>query len=316
LIAKGKLTIDKEKGIDEVAKLRAICSKLFIKLPLKVDLRNHLHIEDLPEGIKSQIRQELAKKRVVQHLPSDMTGLGKRIRQNTTGILRVMSPAGEMLWAKDQNSDAELDRLRHQISSDIDRCDYRLEITTPVGEDEETDSPAKAKKPTVKSVSHVLGFLPLNGKGKMTPQRGVREIRDNFGIAILDGRGGSKEKFVIIPWHKVWVRVFKGLKDETGKIVEKSLVERNGGRTPQILRIGTLIRVPKPKNKEYEGIWMVRGAQMNQRDGYLVDISRPDIIDARKNGKPNVRLQSLCDGGLEILKTDLTGVASSPTSSA
>jgi hypothetical protein len=76
-----------------------------------------------------------------------------------------------------------------------------------------------------------------------------------------------------------------------------------------------LVRVIKPKNKEYEGVWMIRGAQKNQRDGYLVDISRPDIIDLRKNGKLNVRLQSLLDGGLEILKTPLTGIAAHDASS-
>src|ERR1017187_7037601 len=43
LIVKGKLTIDKEKGIDELAKLQTICSKLFLKLPLQLDNKNRLH---------------------------------------------------------------------------------------------------------------------------------------------------------------------------------------------------------------------------------------------------------------------------------
>jgi hypothetical protein len=299
LIVKGKLTIDKEKGIDELANLQAICAKLFLKLPLQLDSRNRLHVDDLPDDIKKQIRSELAKNRVVQHLPADMAGLGKRIRQNTTGILRVISPLGETLWKKEQNSDGELDQLRQQIAAANNRNEYRLEITAPVGEEEDSDSPPKTKKPAIKSISHVLGFLPSKGKGKLTPQRGVREIRHNFGVAILNHSTDAEEKFVIIPWHKIWHQIQK-------------LKIRNNGKHPLILRIGTLIRVPKPKNKEYEGIWMIRGAQINQRDGYLVDISRPDIIDSRKNGKPNVRLQSLCDGGLEILKTPLTGIISSP----
>ena|GEM_PF-324262 len=299
LIVKGKLTIDKEKGIDELANLQAICSKLFIKLPLQVDSKNLLHVEDLPDEIKIQIRHELAKKRVAQHLPSDMTGLGKRIRQNTTGILRVISPLGETLWKKESNSDEELESLRQEIAKAKNRDEFRLEITAPVGEEDEGDAPAKVKKTAVKSISHVLGFLPTGGKGKLTPQRGVREIRDNFGVAVLNHAKDAEDKFVVIPWHKVWHRI-------------QTLQARNDGKPPLILRIGTLIRVIKPKNKEYEGVWMIRGAQINQRDGYLVDMSRPDIIDSRKNGKPNVRLQSLVDGSLEILKTPLNGIPSGP----
>jgi CRISPR-associated endonuclease Csn1 len=147
LIVKGKLTIDKEKGIDELAKLQAICSKLFLKLPLQLDSKNRLHVDDLPDEIKKQIRTELAKKRVVQHLPADMAGLGKRIRQNTTGILRVISPPGETLWKKEQNSDEELDQLRQQIAVANNRNEYRLEITAPVGGEEDSDSPPKAKNP-------------------------------------------------------------------------------------------------------------------------------------------------------------------------
>jgi len=138
----------------------------------------------------------------------------------------------------------------------------------------------------------VIGLKP----GKLTSQNGVRVITDNFGVAILDHAKDGEDKFVIIPWHKVWPRI-------------QDLKKRNGGKRPRILRNGMLIRVPKPKNREYEGTWMIRGAQINQRDGYLVDISRPDVVDSRKGGKPNVRLQSLCDGGLELLKIPLTSVA-------
>jgi hypothetical protein len=303
LIVKGKLTIDKDRGIDDLAKLQAICSKLSLKLPLEVDVKNRLHVKDLPDELKIQIREQLSKSRIVQHLPSDMTGLGKRIRQNTTGILRVISPLGETLWLKNQNSDEELEQLRKQIAVSDDRDNYRLEITAPVGDDDEEAAQPKAKKPVVKSISHVLGFLPQTGKGKLIPQRGVREIRDNFGVAILDNAPEGEKQFAVIEWRKVWHRI-------------QELKKLNDGKKPRILRNGTLINVPKPKNKAYEGIWMIRGAQLNQRDGYLVDICRPDIIDCRKLGKPNVRLQSLVEGGLEILKTPLTGIAVCPITSS
>ncbi len=226
----------------------------------KPDAQGRMRLDNLPEPLKQQIRQRLAEKRVVQHIPANMSGM--RVEENTRGITEIKDGR---VYLRQQSRDAKTGKL--------------------------------IIKPTDESVSKVIGLRP----GKLTPQKGVRVITDNFGVGILDHAAEGEEKFVIIPWHKVWPRL-------------QELKGRNAGKMPRVLRIGTLIRVSNPKNNGYKGIWMVRGVQLNQRAGYLVDISEPDVIEyrvpKRKDCKQNVGLKALLQGGLEILKTPLTGIAS------
>jgi hypothetical protein len=162
-------------------------------------------------------------------------------------------------------------------------------------------------KETEEFVGKLVGLHPANGLGKLKPQSGARVITDNFGVAILDHAPENAEKFVIIPWHKVWHRIH-------------DLKKLNAGKPPRVLRIGTLINVTNPKKADYKGIWMIRGVQINQEKGYLVDISQPDVIEyrvpKRKDCKQNVALKTLVAGSLQILKTPLTGIASKPSAPA
>jgi hypothetical protein len=159
-------------------------------------------------------------------------------------------------------------------------------------------------KETEEVVGKLVGVNPTNGHSKLKPQRGARVITDNYGVAILDHAPENTEKFVIIPWHKVWHRI-------------NDLKKINSDKLPRVLRIGTLVNVPTPKNQDYKGIWMIRGVQLNQKAGYLVDISHPDVIEyrvpKRKDCKQNVGLKALVAGGLKILKAPLTGIASKPS---
>ena len=311
-IVKGKLTVDKEKGIDEVSAFRALCAKLRLPPFVRLDNKNRLHIDELAESLKIQIRARLAEKRVVQHIPADMAGLGKRIRQNTTGILRVISPKEETLWQKGVNSDEELEVLRKTIAASSQRDKYRLELTAPAAEEgdegESSTVPAKAKKPLLKSISHVLGFLPRGGVGKLTPQRGVRELRDNFGVAILDHVADPEDKFVIIPWLKVWHRV-----DE--------LKAKNDGKPVRVLRNGQIITVA---TGTYKGTWRVFSIK-NKQAGMKVNLGTLDCLQVEyretdpATGKPTSKttpgckldaaLPTMVKGSLEILKPSLCGVA-------
>lgn len=217
------------------------------------DSQGRFGLTELPDTLKEQIRQRLAEKRVVQHIPADMSGL--RVEENTRGITAIKDGR---VFLRQQSRDAKTGKI--------------------------------SVKPTEESANKVIGLMT----GKLTPQKGVRVITDNFGVAILDHALEGEEKFVIVPWHKIWVRIFKGFTNETGETIEKSLVERNSGKHPRILRIGTLIRVSNPKNKAYKGIWMVRGVQLNQRAGYLVDISEPDVIEYRgQNGEKKLPLEDV-----------------------
>lgn len=227
------------------------------------DKEGRFGLTELPETLKEQIRQRLAEKRVVQHIPADMSGM--RVEENTRGVTGIKDGR---VFLRQQSRDTTTGRI--------------------------------SIKETEESAAKVIGLKP----GKLTPQKGVRVITDNFGVAILDHAAEGEERFVIVPWHKVWPRI-------------QELKPRNAGKLPRLLRIGTLIRVPKKAGRsDYRGLWMVRGVQLNQKAGFLVDLSSPDVIQYRVSGRDdcaqNIRLQSLYEGGLEILKTPLTGVASLP----
>jgi CRISPR-associated endonuclease Csn1 len=225
-----------------------------------------LCIDELPESIKRQICERLIEKRIVQHIPADMSGL--KVEENTRGIAKIENGR---IHLRQQKRDEKTGKLSHNLTDEF---------------------PNK-----------LIGFTSNGVASKLKAVKGVRVITDNFGVAILDHATEGEAKFSIIPWHKVWPRL-------------QELKARNAGKQPRILRIGTLIRVSNPKNKDYKGVWMIRGAQLNQRAGYLVDISEPDVIEyrvpKRKDCKQNVGLKALVQGGLEILKAPLTGINSSP----
>jgi len=228
------------------------------------DKEGRFGLTELPEALKEQIRQRLAEKRVVQHIPADMSGM--RVEENTRGITAIKDGR---VFLRQQSRDAKTGKL--------------------------------SVKETEESANKIIGLKP----GKLTPQKGARVITDNFGVAILDHAAEGEEKFVIVPWHKVWPRL-------------QELKPRNAGKVPRVLRIGTLVRVPKKAGRsDYRGLWMVRGVQLKQRDGFTVDFSAPDVIEYRVAGRNDcyqgVRLQALYNGGLEILKTPLVGIPCSQT---
>ena len=235
------------------------------------DSNDKPHLKDLPDALKEQIRQRLAEKRVVQHVPADMSGM--KVEENTRGVVKVENGR---VYLRQQTRDIKT----HKISV------------------KETDV----------VIGKVIGLHPKNGTGKLTPMKGVRVISDNFGVAILDHPTNPDDKFVIIPWHKVWPRL-------------QELKAKNGGKPARVLRIGDIIRVPnKAGRSDYRGLWMIRGAQLNQTSGMLVNLSSPDVIEyrvpGRKDCKMQVSLKSLVEGGLEILKPSLCGVAQAAPAAA
>lgn len=234
----------------------------------KADADGRMHLNDLPNPLKEQIRQRLAEKRVVQHIPADMSGV--KIEENTRGVTGFDEAKGRVL-------------LRQRS-----------------GRDPKTG--LQTVKPTDEAPGKLLGLKPINGPGKLTAQKGVRVITDNFGVAILDHAPDGGEKFVVIPWHRVWHRL-------------EELKQRNAGKRPRVIRIGDIVRVPEKSGRsDYRGVWMIRGVQINQKQGVLVDLSAPDVITYRVAGRDdcaqNVRLASIVAGKLEILRPPLTGVPS------
>lgn len=99
-----------------------------------------------------------------------------------------------------------------------------------------------------------------------------------------------------------------------------ALKAANGGKWPRLIRNGMLIRVLRAKSAKvnYSGVWMVRGVQVNQAKGFLLDLSPADQIRYRgeKGSFRDVSLETLLKCGLEILKPTLCGVAQTAQASS
>lgn len=143
-------------------------------------------------------------------------------------------------------------------------------------------------KRTVEAPSKLLGLRTDGSKGKLAALHGVRVITDNFGVAILaDEKLPPAERFVIIPWHRVWQRL-------------QDLTARNGGKRPKIWRNGRLIQLSAGQRK---GAWRIFSIK-NNASGMALDLGTADAI------RPiwiNVLLKSLLRDGAELVLCKLTG---------
>jgi CRISPR-associated endonuclease Csn1 len=244
---------------------------------------NRFEMRDLADKLKEQIRQRLAEKRVVQHIPARMDGL--RVEQNTWRVV-VKNDDGTVL--------------------------VRQRIRQPDGSRKKKEVPEKNVK--------LLGLAPSNGTGKLATNKGALVIPDNYGVAILDNAADKNDKFSIIPWHLVHKRIFKGIDGE------KSLIERNSGKMPRILRNGQIIRVKAGTYKD-KGAWKITSIK-NQKSGIKVNLAQTDTVNTevevfdeakqktvrkvRADCKHEASLESIVSGGLEILALPLTGFRIQP----
>lgn len=210
------------------------------------DSQGRFGLTELPDALKEQIRQRLAEKRVVQHIPADMSGM--RVEENTRGITAIKDGR---VFLRQQTRDAKTGKL--------------------------------SVKPTEESANKVIGLKP----GKLTPQKGVRVITDNFGVAILDHAAEGEEKFVIVPWHKVWPRL-------------QELKKRNSGKMPCLLRNGQLVKLATGKRK---GTWRIFSIK-NNSSGLALDLGLPDELYP---SWINSLLKSLLRDGLTLFQTSFTG---------
>lgn len=148
----------------------------------------------------------------------------------------------------------------------------------------------RVKKEATENSKRLLGFAPKlkpGQKSKLKPRKAAIVIKGNYGIALL-------ETPVVIPFHRVWKRL-------------EELKQDNGGRTPQVLRAGQIIHVPK--DDRFGGYWRIHSVKDNT-SGVAVDMARPELVKAenRKEGcKMNVRVASLLKAGMTIEKQTLLG---------
>jgi CRISPR-associated endonuclease Csn1 len=112
------------------------------------DAEGRFQMRDLHNRLKEQVRQRLAERRVVQHIPARMDGL--RVEQNTWRVVSVQD--GEAI-------------LRQRVRA--------------------ADG-SRPGKTTQERVTKLLGLRPANGMGKLQANKGALVIPDNFGVALTN----------------------------------------------------------------------------------------------------------------------------------
>jgi hypothetical protein len=107
---------------------------------------NRFEMRDLDSRLKDQIRQRLAEKRVVQHIPARMDGL--RVEQNMWRVVKI-------------EDDKVILRQR------IRQADH-----------------SRPEKITEEKQGKLLGLNPAKGTGKLAINKGVLVIPDNYGVSL------------------------------------------------------------------------------------------------------------------------------------
>jgi hypothetical protein len=130
-----------KRNLNDLDKQQLMALNLF-----DFNAENRFSMRDLDDKLKEQIRQRLAEKRVVQHVPARMDGL--RVEQNTW---RVVATKDEEVILKQR-------------------------IRQPDG--------TRPEKITEEKRSKLLGLRPVNGSGKLAANKGALVIPDNFGVAL------------------------------------------------------------------------------------------------------------------------------------
>ncbi|MGA2870600.1 MAG: hypothetical protein ABSF34_15745, partial [Verrucomicrobiota bacterium] len=263
---------------------------------VEISKDGEIRLGDLAPALKAQICERLKERRVVQHLPADVSGL--RCKET---VWRVFDPADT------HRNSQRLARWLKQKEVAIPALDANRVIiicrkrraADVAGEDSTSGKVFRETKTwrwvyDIKDKTALLGFAPEGdiATAKLKRIKAVKVLGDNFGLAL------DPQPTLIRP-HKVWHQL---------DVLRKA----NNGKSPRLLRKGTLIQVSRAKSAtvDYRGVWMVRGTTLNQRTGFLVDISPADQIIYR--GQPgcraNVSVATLLKCGLEVLKAPLCGL--------
>lgn len=130
-----------------------------------------LEVRDLHDTFKKQIVDALKERRVVQHVPADMSGA--RLEMNTWRVLR----------------------------QEGDQVHLRQRTFGPKDIDPETGARKRTTKEAKERASKLVGLKP----GKLSALQGALVIGENYGVAILNAAAitNEDERFRIIPFHQV-----------------------------------------------------------------------------------------------------------------
>jgi hypothetical protein len=250
--------------------------------------------------LKGQICERLKERRVVQHLPADLSGL--RCKETVWRVFNPADPHPNSQRLARWLAQKEVAVPAPDAKTALIICRKRREAEA-AGEESAGGKVFRETKAwrwvyDIKDKTALLGLAPEGDASvaKLKRIKAVKVLGDNFGM-VLD-----PEPTLIRP-HKVWHQL-------------DALRKRNGGKAPRLLCIGTIIRVTKQSSprSDYRGTWMVRGMSFKQRDGLVLEIAPPDYVKSRR--VPGVfesaSVTTLLKCGLEVVKAPLCGCTPSP----
>jgi CRISPR-associated endonuclease Csn1 len=176
--------------------------------PVEIDAEGRWQLRELLKHhphVDQQIRARLAERRVVQHVPADMSGL--RLEENTRRVL--------------ESADGRV-RLRQRAPRDNE-----------------------GKRPPAKITHEPLAkAFGLTG-GKLAALKGVRVVTDNFGVAILDDASlPPEERFIVVPHRQVWRSLAELKRRNGGKapwlLRNGQVISIRSGKRPGRWRVGSI----------------------------------------------------------------------------
>jgi CRISPR-associated endonuclease Csn1 len=248
-----------------------------------------LFLRDLPDDFKEQLRQRLAERRVVQHIPRDMSGM----------------PAEETVYRVFDPNDT------HPSAKRLRRWFEKQKVKIPAPQDDTVLIVCRKRKTAAESQtgavlhetttwrwvykevekSKLIGLEPKPGtQGKLKKLKAVKIIGDNYGIA-LDPQPA------IIRFHKVWHQL-------------QDLRRQNQNRPVRVLRKGQIIHI---KNGNRKGVWRVYSVKDTEAYGLAIDLAN---LDNLKHDRGNAPIETLLKDGIEVIQCPLTGIDSSKVETA
>lgn len=220
-------------------------------------------LADPPNFLKEQIRQCLLEKRVVQHIPADVSGLASE-----ETVYRVFDP-------KDPHPSAQrLAQWFRRAGVDIPGPESEKVLVTcrkrrgSPGSAESGKRKLLYETPTWRwtynlvEKSKLIGLEPSDpSTAKLLPLKAVKKIGSNFGLAL-------DPEPEIIRAHKIWPQL-------------RELQKKNGGRKVRVLRNGMLVRLKNTKpNGSRNGIWRIISLKATLK----LDLVKPDQAGSPSKG--------------------------------
>lgn len=248
------------------------------------DSEGRFRLRDLDNTLKEQIRHRLAERRVVQHIPADMTGLSA-----DQTVWRVFNPQDQhpsakrlARWFKGAGVDMPA------LGTDTVLITCRKRRSQPGGDSGRTLHETGTWRWVYQQIakSKLIGLEPRPGsEGRLKKLKAVKILGDNYGLAL-------DPEPQVIRFHKVWPQL-------------NELRQKNGGKPVRVLRNGELIRVPRGSRA---GIWRIMSTKSTEAYGLALDLALPDRL---KLDRGNAPIEKLVEDGLEVADCTYTGVDSS-----